>query len=113
MDDPMGAASQPELQNIEGIVKWFDPRKGFGFLVGPQGEDIFVHYSVIQGEGFKVLKDGVNRWTDNVFALRAWLMQKMQGRTAAEIDKMLGIGADFDFIGEEGKAGAGKSAKSR
>lgn len=58
MDDPMGAAAQPELQNIEGIVKWFDPRKGFGFLVGPQGEDIFVHYSVIQGEGFKVLKDG-------------------------------------------------------
>lgn len=58
MDDPKGAAVQPELRNIEGVVKWFDPRKGFGFLVGPQGDDVFVHYSVIEGDGFKVLKDG-------------------------------------------------------
>jgi len=46
------------LDGIEGQVKWFDPRKGFGFIVGPEGQDIFVHYSVIQGEGFRVLKDG-------------------------------------------------------
>jgi cold shock protein len=46
------------LDGIEGQVKWFDPRKGFGFIHGPQGQDIFVHYSVIQGEGFRVLKDG-------------------------------------------------------
>ncbi len=39
-------------------MKWFDPRKGFGFLVGPEGQDIFVHYSIIQGDGFRVLKDG-------------------------------------------------------
>jgi CspA family cold shock protein len=72
MDDPMGAASQPELQNIEGIVKWFDPRKGFGFLVGPQGEDIFVHYSVIQGEGFKVLKDGAYVTYDAARSGKGW-----------------------------------------
>jgi CspA family cold shock protein len=47
------------LTNIEGTVKWFDPRKGYGFIVGPQGQDIFVHFSVIdQAEGFKTLRDG-------------------------------------------------------
>ncbi len=48
-----------ELSNIEGAVKWFDPRKGYGFIVGPEGQDIFVHFSVIdQAEGFKTLRDG-------------------------------------------------------
>ena len=46
------------LGDIEGTVKWFDPRKGFGFIVGPEGQDVFVHFSVIQGDGFRVLKDG-------------------------------------------------------
>lgn len=39
-------------------MKWFDPRKGFGFIVGPKGQDIFAHFSVIEGDGFRVLKDG-------------------------------------------------------
>ncbi|GMV25280.1 MAG: hypothetical protein AMXMBFR58_13110 [Phycisphaerae bacterium] len=47
-----------QLLGQEGAVKWFDPRKGFGFIVGPEGQDIFVHYSVIEGDGYKVLKDG-------------------------------------------------------
>jgi len=46
------------LSDVEGMVKWFDPRKGFGFIVGPENQDIFVHFSVIQGDGFRVLKDG-------------------------------------------------------
>ena len=41
-----------------GTVKWFDSKKGFGFIVGSEGEDIFVHFSVIQGDGFRSLKDG-------------------------------------------------------
>jgi len=42
-----------------GKVKWFDVKKGFGFIVGPQlDRDIFVHYSSIQGDGFRSLKDG-------------------------------------------------------
>ncbi len=46
------------LREVEGTVKWFDPRKGFGFIVGPEGQDIFVHYTQIQGDGFRVLRDG-------------------------------------------------------
>ncbi len=46
------------LEDVDGVVKWFDPRKGFGFIVGPEGQDIFVHFSQIEGDGFRVLKDG-------------------------------------------------------
>jgi cold shock protein len=41
-----------------GKVKWFDPKKGYGFIIGDQGQDVFVHYSSIAGNGFRVLKDG-------------------------------------------------------
>ncbi len=51
--------SNSELHQVEGNVKWFDPRKGYGFIVGPEGQDVFVHFSVIeQQEGFRTLKDG-------------------------------------------------------
>ncbi len=41
-----------------GKVKWFDTKKGYGFIVGEEGQDVFVHYTSIQGEGFRALKDG-------------------------------------------------------
>ena len=41
-----------------GEVKWFNNAKGFGFIEHINGEDVFVHFSVIQGDGFKTLKDG-------------------------------------------------------
>ncbi|MGE3312963.1 MAG: cold-shock protein [Limisphaerales bacterium] len=41
-----------------GHVKWFDNKKGFGFIANEGGTDIFVHYSSIQGGGFKTLKEG-------------------------------------------------------
>lgn len=41
-----------------GQVKWFDPKKGYGFIIGPESQDVFVHYSQIQSEGFRALKDG-------------------------------------------------------
>jgi CspA family cold shock protein len=41
-----------------GTVKWFDSKKGFGFVVNPEGKDVFVHFSSIQTDGFRTLKEG-------------------------------------------------------
>ena len=43
---------------LQGTVKWFNNKRGWGFIVKEDGEDIFVHYSAIKGDGFKTLDEG-------------------------------------------------------
>jgi CspA family cold shock protein len=73
-----------ELTNIEGAVKWFDPRKGYGFVVGPQGQDIFVHFSVIdQAEGFKTLRDGESVTYSATKGAKGWSATKVKSLRVA------------------------------
>ncbi|QLA16703.1 cold shock domain-containing protein [Desulfolutivibrio sulfoxidireducens] len=44
--------------NFEGNVKWFSDKKGYGFITREGEDDVFVHYSAIQGEGFRTLREG-------------------------------------------------------
>ncbi|HLO41148.1 MAG TPA: cold shock domain-containing protein [Phycisphaerales bacterium] len=73
------------LQGVEGAVKWFDPRKGFGFIVGPEGQDIFVHYSVIEGDGYKVLKDGSKVTYDAQKSDKGWKATRVIRVEAVEV----------------------------
>jgi len=45
-------------ERIQGTVKWFNGGKGYGFIAREGGEDVFVHYSAIQGDGFRNLEEG-------------------------------------------------------
>jgi CspA family cold shock protein len=50
--------SGESTQMVNGMVKWFNDSKGFGFLEQENGEDVFCHFSAIAGEGFKSLAEG-------------------------------------------------------
>ncbi len=45
-------------EKLKGTVKWFNSRKGYGFITREEGSDLFVHFSNVIGDGFKTLRDG-------------------------------------------------------
>ncbi|MBC7773392.1 MAG: cold shock domain-containing protein [Pyrinomonadaceae bacterium] len=56
----MDEQDSASIRAATGVVKWFDSRKGFGFIIGPSGQDVLAHFTNIEGTGFRILKDG---WT--------------------------------------------------
>jgi CspA family cold shock protein len=67
------------MSRITGTVKWFNDAKGYGFISREGGPDVFVHYSAIQGSGFKSLQEG-----DRV---EFEIVQGQKGPQAAEVTK--------------------------
>lgn len=68
----MNNESSKRIEGAEGVVKWFDPHKGFGFINGPDGQDVFVHFTRIMGDGYRVLKDGSTVEYDAEFGAKGW-----------------------------------------
>lgn len=46
-------------ERVQGVVKWFSAEKGYGFISQENGTDVFVHYSAIQGSGYRTLEQGI------------------------------------------------------
>ncbi len=66
-----------------GTVKWFDSKKGFGFILNPEGQDVFVHFSCIEGDGFRSLKDGEQVEYEQSAGDKGLLAQKVRKVTSA------------------------------
>jgi CspA family cold shock protein len=64
----------------KGKVKWFNDAKGYGFITSESGKDVFVHHSVIQGDGFKSLKEGAE--------VEFEVTQGPKGEQAANVKKL-------------------------
>ncbi|CAM4059495.1 cold shock domain-containing protein [Paenibacillus alkaliterrae] len=65
---------------MKGTVKWFNAEKGYGFIQTEGGEDVFVHFSAIQGEGFKALDEGQ--------AVEFDITEGNRGAQAANVNKL-------------------------
>jgi len=65
---------------MQGKVKWFNAEKGYGFIEGEDGKDVFVHFSAIQSDGFKTLDEGQ--------AVSFEVVEGARGPQAANVEKL-------------------------
>jgi CspA family cold shock protein len=65
---------------LQGTVKWFNNKRGWGFIVKEDGQDIFVHYSAIKGDGFKSLTEGQ--------LVQFEIEESSNGPAAADVEKL-------------------------
>jgi CspA family cold shock protein len=70
-----------------GNVKWFDSKKGFGFILNPEGRDVFVHFSSIEGDGFRALREGEQVEYEQAQGPKGLMAQKVRRLTAAAADE--------------------------
>lgn len=81
----MSETTPGRLSGVDGTVKWFDSKKGYGFIIGPEGQDIFVHFSKIEGEGFRSLKDGSPVTYDAALTDKGWQASRVARRDGPEV----------------------------
>ena len=79
-----------------GTVKWFDSKKGFGFIIGPEGKDVFVHFTRIEGDGFRSLRDGEQVEYEHT--------QGEKGLLATSVKRLVIAGNDLHAHAESGGA---------
>ncbi|TCK03938.1 cold-shock protein [Phorcysia thermohydrogeniphila] len=68
------------MEKLTGTVKWFDSKKGYGFITADNGQDVFVHYTGISGTGFRTLEEG-ERVSFNV-------MESDKGLKAVDVERL-------------------------
>ena len=68
----------------EGTVKWFNPKKGYGFIATDDGRDIFVHYASISGDGYKSLAEGDSVTFDIVEGEKGQRAENVIAKSASE-----------------------------
>lgn len=114
------------MARLRGNVKWFDTEKGWGFIRLEDGDEVFVHHSDIQGEGFRSLKDGAEVELEveradrgprarNVVALGAGAAAAEAGSSGPEGSRRSGGGARSDRNSDRGRGrrtGSGQKVQS-